>query len=230
MTKNEIINSDALDFLKSIPDGSVDCVFTDPPYSQEAHSRGMAGKRKIYGEMAEWTNKDAAFFSEFWLDEYVRVCKFPNILLFMNEKELVNVLSYARDKGFDSTRVIPICKDTPMPFTNNNWLSNEYLVHLCDRRLGYCSDYLSKIPYFIVKGGLKETEHPNEKPVPICRSVLYNCTQKGQLVLDCFAGSGSIECACVLEGLDFIACEKSDKWVKAGNERVSFAKKQGFLF
>lgn len=221
---------DAQSFLASIPDGSVDCVFTDPPYSQEAHSRGMAGKRKIYGEMAEWTNVDTKFFDENWLDEYIRVCKFPNVLLFLNEKELGGVLEYARKKKLESTKVIPILKDTPMPFTNNNWLTNEYLVHLTDRKLGYCSDYHYKIPYFIVKGGFKETEHPNEKSMTIVRSVLRNCTDVGQTVLDCFAGSNTVGCACVLEGRKFIGCELSKKWVDYGNARAEEFSKKGFLF
>lgn len=226
----KVSECDAKSFLASIPDGSVDCVFTDPPYSQEAHSRGMAGKRKIYGEMAEWTNVEVQFFSDEWLDEYIRVCKFPNVLLFLNEKELGGVLGYAKRKGLESTKVIPILKDTPMPFTNNNWLTNEYLVHLTDRKLGYCSDYHCKIPYFIVKSGFKETGHPNEKPLYIVRSVLLNCTDEGQTVLDCFAGSNTTGCACVLERRKFIGCELSKKWVDYGNQRMDEFSKKRFLF
>lgn len=222
--------SDAMDFLKNTPDGSVDCVFTDPPYSFEAHGRGMAGQKKIYKEMAEWTNEGVQFFTDGWLDEYVRVCKFPNILLFMNEGELVNVLCYAKTHGLSATRVIPILKKTPMPFTNNNWLANEYLVHLTDRRLRYCKDYHYKIPYFMMMAEDKETKHPNEKSLAICRQILINCTKEGQKVLDCFAGSGSIGCACVLEKRKFVGCDCSAKWVGVANKRIGEMQKEGFLF
>ena len=230
MTSSKVVKSDAKSFLAGIPDGSVDCVFTDPPYSQEAHNRGMAGKRKIYKEMSEWTNLDAKFFTDEWLDEYIRVCKFPNVLLFMNEKELGGVLHYAAQKGLESTKVIPILKETPMPFTNNNWLTNEYLVHLTDRKLGVCDDYHYKIPYFVVKTGFKETDHPNEKPIIIARSVIVNCTSAGQTVLDCFAGSNTIGCACMLEGREFIGCELSEKWVEYGNKRLEELSRQRFMF
>ena len=222
--------ADAKEFLKSLPDGSVDCVFTDPPYSFEAHGRGMAGKRTIYKEMAEWTKEDAQFFTDDWLDEYIRVCKIPNVLLFMNEAELTNVLWYAKSHGLVSTRVIPIIKKTPMPFTNNNWLANEFLVHLTDRKLGVCKDYHYKIPYFIMAAEDKTTKHPNEKSLAICRQVLINCTKEGQKVLDCFSGSGTIGCACVLERRRFIGCELSKKWVDYGNKRINEASKEEFLF
>lgn len=226
----KVAQVDAKEFLKSLPDGSVDCVFTDPPYSFEAHSRGMAGKRSIYKEMAEWTNEDVKFFTDDWLDEYVRVCKFPNVLLFMNEDELTNVLWYAKTHGLTATRVIPILKKTPMPFTNNNWLTSEFLVHLTDRRLGYCDDYHYKLPYFIMSADEKETKHPNEKPLSICRRILLNCTKEGQKVLDCFAGSGSIGCACALEKREFVGCELSAKWVEFANKRIEEATKERFLF
>ena len=222
--------ADAKDFLKLLPDGSVDCVFTDPPYSFEAHGRGLAGKRKIYKEMAEWTKEGVQFFNDCWLDEYIRVCKFPNVLLFMNESELTNVLWYAKNHGLISTRVIPILKKTPMPFTNNNWLANEYLVHLTDRKLGYCKDYHYKLPYFIMAAEDKVTKHPNEKSLAICRQVLINCTKAGQKVLDCFAGSGTIGCACALEKRGFIGCDCSAKWVDFANKRIQETSKEGFLF
>lgn len=224
---------EAMDLLKSLPDNSVDMVFTDPPYSQEAHGRGsnINKQRRLFKDMAAWTNLHNEFYSSAWLDEYMRVCRIPNIVLFCNEQELCGLLQYAAANGLKSTRIIPILKETPVPFTNQNWLQNEFLIHLCDRRLGYNSDYHCKIPYFMFSGGVSgEATHPNEKPIIVCRKVLQNCSRPDDVVLDPFAGSGSIPCACIYEKRRFIAGEINQKFVDAANIRLDEYKRVLTLF
>lgn len=46
--ENKIINADCMDILKQFPDKSIDCVFTDLPYKQEFHGRGMCKDRPNY--------------------------------------------------------------------------------------------------------------------------------------------------------------------------------------
>ena len=55
MQQDTIVNQDIFEVLQTIPDGTFDCVLSDPPYQFEAHGRGFSGKRTIYKEMAEWT-------------------------------------------------------------------------------------------------------------------------------------------------------------------------------
>ena len=38
--KNQVIQGDCLEILKSIPTGSIDCVITDPPYGTKTNQRG----------------------------------------------------------------------------------------------------------------------------------------------------------------------------------------------
>jgi site-specific DNA-methyltransferase (adenine-specific) len=47
----------------------------------------------------------------------------------------------------------------------------------------------------------RSTEHPTMKPIKLFRYLIHNSTQKGELVLDAFAGSG----------VSLIAAEKSDR-------------------
>jgi len=214
--KNIIQCRDAMELLKSLPDRTIDFVFTDPPYSQEAHSRGwdINKNRRLYKDMAEWTNDKNNFYSAEWLDEYMRVCIRPNIFLFCNEKEIPGLLNYAKKHKLKSTRLIPIIKETPVPFSNNNWLSNEFGVHLCGERLGYNDDYHYKIPYFMFSSGKGDTQHPNEKPLSVCRKIILNCSRPGDTILDPFTGSGSIPCACIREGRDYIASDINKNFVK----------------
>ena len=40
MSKVELFQGDCLDLIKDIPDGSVDCIITDPPYMSAMQHNG----------------------------------------------------------------------------------------------------------------------------------------------------------------------------------------------
>mgnify|MGYP004557737187 CR=1 FL=1 len=220
---NKIYNKDCLEGLKQIPNN-----FVDPPYKMEAHGRGMASKRELYKEMESYTNLNNDWYCEEILDEYVRVCKFPNIFLFCGKNDLVKILNYAEKHNYFYF-ILPICKKTPMPFVNNTWMSNEYAVHIIDRKLDYTMQYNLKIPYFIVDNK-KETNHPNEKNLDMIKKIIANITFEGACVLDCFVGSGSIPVGCLSLGRAFIGFEIDNKYFKMANDRLKQLNDEPELF
>lgn len=228
ISKNTIINADILEVLPTIPDGTFDMVILDVPYEQEAHGRGFAGKRPIYKEMSEWTSLKNDWYSKGLMQEYVRICKFPNLFCFGSKRDVSTLLHFAEraELFYD---IIPICKKAPAPFTNNNWLSNEYAVHIVDRKLGYTKDYNLKIPYFIV-GGQKETGHPNEKDLPMVKRIVANITQEGDFVFDGFMGSGTTAVACQQLKRHFFGCELNKDYYEKSLKRLDDEKRQLNLF
>lgn len=218
---------DCLEFIKSMPDGCVDLVLTDPPYQQEAHSRGISGKRKIYTEMSKYTNINNDWYNDDFLDSLVRVCKFPNLFLFCGKRDLLKCLNYAENNGYHY-HIIPLCKLNPIPTTNNTWLPSEFSVHITDRKITHSKDYSYKIPYFLVTPS-KETNHPNEKRVGDLTRVIENIGMNG-VVFDPFSGSGSTAIAATLCGNKFIAVEKDPDYHAASVKRLEEHKRQGKLF
>lgn len=223
---NTIINANILDILPKIPNATFSAVITDAPYQQEAHGRGFAGKRQIYKKMAAWTNMDNDWYNDDILDEYVRICKFPNLFLFGGKRDVYKMLDYAVRHDYEYW-IIPICKKTPIPFTNNTWLSGEYGIHIVDRRLDYSKDYHMKIPYFFV-GNQKTTGHPNEKDLSMMKRIIANITQKDDFVFDGFMGSGTTAVACAQLSRNFFGCEinedvynKSLKRIDESNNKLS---------
>ena len=218
-TLNTIINTDAISFLSTLSDGCVDCVITDPPYKQEAHDRGFIAKHsEIYKEMADWTNSNNDWYNEAFLNELVRVCRFPNVYLFCGKRDLVHILNYAERRSY-FYHIIPVCKKAPAPFVNNTWLSNEYSVHFTDRKIVYNKEYQLKIPYFLIQGG-KTTSHPNEKNLEMVKRIVSNITQEGQIVLDCFMGSGTTAVACRDLNRNYIGCELNSDFIEIANARL----------
>lgn len=219
-----LVNCDIRSLLKDTPDKSVDCILSDPPFKQEAHDRGLAGKRKLFKEMSKWTNMNNDWYSEDVLDEYVRICKFPNIFLFGGKRDVYKMLKYAEEHNY-YYHIIPVCKKTPMPMTDNTWLSNEYAVHITDRKIVYTKEYNLKIPYFIV-GSNKETSHPNEKDLNMIKRILANITKEGDTIFDGFSGSGTTMIACHELRRNFIGSEINESYFKESLKRLERYKSQ----
>jgi adenine-specific DNA-methyltransferase len=70
-------------------------------------------------------------------------------------------------------------------------------------------------------------KHVCEKPVALMRHIIQHSTRPGDVVLDCFAGSGSTGAACVELGRSFIGIEIDPVWHANAVERLNPA--QSFL-
>lgn len=228
ITPDTIVNADIMEVLPQIPDGIFDAVILDVPYKQEAHSRGFSRERSIWAEMSEWTNLENDWYNENMMREYVRICKFPNLFCFGSKRDVFNLLKYAEDNKLFYD-ILPVCKKAPAPFCNNNWLSNEYAVHITDRKLGFNTDYNLKIPYFIV-GGLKTTGHPNEKDLTMVKRIVANITPENGFVFDGFMGSGTTALACQQLGRHFFGCELNKEYWEKSLKRLEDDKRQYNLF
>jgi DNA modification methylase len=229
ITQDTILNADIMKVLPQIPDGTFDCVLSDPPYQFEAHGRGMFHEtRTLYKEMMNWTSMDNDWYNEDILKEYVRICKFPNIFLFGGKRDVYKMLKFAVDNKLEYW-IIPVCKKAPVPFVDNTWLSNEYAVHIVDRKLTYNREYNLKIPYFIV-GGQKTTGHPNEKDLPMMKRIVANITREGDFVFDGFMGSGTTALACQSLKRHFFGCEINKDYYEKALKRLDDESRQGELF
>ena len=69
-------------------------------------------------------------------------------------------------------------------------------------------------------------EHSTQKPVAIIEWLLKLSTKEGDLVLDCFGGTGTTAIACVNLKRDFIISDKEEKYVEIIKNRL---KENGFL-
>lgn len=210
---------DALRFLSSLPDASVDAFVMDPPYGIELqlHSsrrhKGAPG-RAIAGD----GRAEARRLWRAWVPEAWRVAR-P-----------------------DTAHVVFGSWKSPWMF---DALSAHFRVVGCiawDKRiigLGYYLRPQWEMAYVCVKGRpprrgtapsdvweqarIVRTKHPCEKPVPLLRRAVRLVSDPGQLVADPFAGIFSAGVAAVLEGRRFIGSEIDGRYVKLGDTRLTAA-------
>ncbi len=72
-------------------------------------------------------------------------------------------------------------------------------------------------------------QHPTEKPHELAGHFIRLHTQKGDIVLDAFSGSGSTGKAAIIGGRQFLGFEIDPRWCDLANKRIEAAKAQGVL-
>jgi site-specific DNA-methyltransferase (adenine-specific) len=73
-------------------------------------------------------------------------------------------------------------------------------------------------------------DHPAQKPLKLFQNILSDYSKEGELILDCFSGSGTTAIACHNLNRNFICIEKDVDYYKASVERLNNAKAQMRLF
>jgi site-specific DNA-methyltransferase (adenine-specific) len=202
---NKIINKDCLEVIKSPPDNSIDLVLTDPPYGLNKNSSQGAGKLKnrIFNQGKISENWDSAPEKEYF-DEIFRVSK----------NQIIWGGNYFN---------LPTCRcflvwDKCQPWQNFSqveyaWTSFDKPAKLFkfDNRIG------GKI-------------HPTQKPLQLFEWCVDNFSNKGDLILDCYSGSGTTAIACHNLKRNFICIEKNKEFYDLSVDRLRQAQKQETLF
>ena len=250
-TTHKIILGDCLEKLKDIPDESVDLVFADPPYNM-SKKKGLDWKFSKHVTMQEtWDifSKDDFFeFNLKWLMECFRVLKHGGSLWvsgsFHNIYQLGFIIQNIDD--FKINNSIVWFKPNAQPnitcrmFTE----STEHLIWAGKNGNGEkwkfnYEDTKNEIEDEINPKG-KQTrnvwsipltppseklvgQHPTQKPTELLRRIILSCTDKGDIVLDPFSGSGTTNLVAMELGRNSIAIEKDPKYVDLIKKRLSKA-------
>ena len=63
--------------------------------------------------------------------------------------------------------------------------------------------------------------HPTQKPLELLERIIKAHTNKGDVVLDCFSGSGSTAIASINTNREFIGCELDEEYFTKSMERIN---------
>lgn len=107
--------------------------------------------------------------------------------------------------------------------TRNRWYMkhNEFTLYLWKGNARAINDCGSKQTFTL--NAARDTGHPTEKPVALMAHYIKNSSQDGDLVLDCFMGSGTTMVACVDTGRRGIGIEKNPEYFEIACARVRAA-------
>lgn len=207
---NEIYNIDCKELFENIPKKSIDMIFTDPPYELENHGGGKNpdfGTRKLSNKHINFISNgfDLSIFNEF-----ERVCKVVNIVVFCSNKQISKIMSWWENKGYSTTLLI-WKKKNPIPLANGKFVSDtEYMIYVRGKKAIFNNLKANEMSKVFEYSSPTDRIHPTEKPIDLLRKILNILTNKNQLVLDCYSGSGSLARACYIEERNFICSENNN--------------------
>ena len=204
---NKIYNQDCVIGLKELEDNSVDCIIIDPPYGINYYS----GRYKNGNPHKPIENDNTLFIP---LDELWRVLK-PTGAMFIFYSHKVPLI----DKRVKNVII----------WVKNNWTAgdlykdfgNQYecIAYIPKEEFKLHSKRYSNVWKFN-KISADKLLHPTQKPESIIRRLIETATDKGDLVLDCFMGSGTTAVSCKQMDRNFIGFETDKTYIDIAERRL----------
>jgi len=245
----QILDGDCIAAMRSLPDACVDMVFADPPYNlQLGGDLSRPDGSHVDAVTDAWDKFDSFAtydaFTRAWLAEARRVLKPTGSLWVIGSyHNIFRVGASLQDAGFWILNDIVWRKANPMPnfkgtrFTNAHetliWASmgekakytfNYRAMKTLNDELQMRSDWVLPIcggPERLRKDGHKV--HPTQKPEALLYRVMLATTQKGDVVLDPFFGTGTTGAVAKRLGREWIGCEREGGYREAAMERIEMA-------
>lgn len=221
MELDRIYNEDCICGMNRIPDGSIDLVLTDIPYN--AVNRDSGGLRNL-----DKGDADVGNFSVAELTETLCRKTKGSVYMFCGWGQLSDIQQTMTNCGL-STRIVVWEKTNPSPMNGDKlWMSGVELCVFGKKRGGVFNEFC-KNPVFRHKAG-ENTIHPTQKPVDLFRRFILASSNKGDVVLDPFMGSGTTAVACIKEKRHFLGFELNKEYYDSACKRIKIEKQQLTLF
>lgn len=217
---------DAVMKLSELKEKMFDLAVIDPPYKLNKTTGGISKT----GFVDRWqgnikgSDKKASIINDIkfneWLPEVYKVLKDDShCYIFTNDKNLADLQNEAEKVGFRLHNILIWKKNNSTP---NRWYMKncEFILFLYKGKAKPINDKgTSQFLEFKNKNG-KEKYHPTEKPIELLKVLIENSSKEGDIVLDCFMGSGSTGVACKELNRNFYGIEIDEKYFSIAKERI----------
>ena len=231
----DLRHGDCLEVMKELPPKSIDLALIDPPYyiSKKSNFRNGGGNEKKYGmieiDFGNWDKGEQIDFLALF-KEFERVLKIGGtIVMFYDIFKMESIKNIAEKVGFKQPRIGFWNKTNAVPVNAKiNYLSNcrEYFVCFCKGKKGVFNSYYDKAIYDCpIVHGKERTIHPTQKPTKLLEQLIQVHSNKNDVVLDCFMGSGSTGVACINTNRNFIGIELDENYFNIAKDRIEKIKK-----
>jgi site-specific DNA-methyltransferase (adenine-specific) len=214
---NKVIQGDCLELMKDIPDKSIDCIITDPPYGIDYQSAWRTDKSKWKPKIAN----DKAPYTV-WADEAYRIMKDNTGILCFTRWDTEQDFREALTKsGFKCKQQIIWDKEVHGmgDLTGDFASQHENIIFAHKGRF----TFKGKRPKSVFRSQRvtpTELKHPNEKPIDLMEKLVSSITLENDVVLDLFAGSGTTGVACKNLNRQYILIEKEPEYVEIIKKRL----------
>lgn len=221
----------AADGLASLDTDSIDHVITDPPYSAHVHAKSRAGSRakaalRVDGRRRAADisrSRDLGFEHitteqmEACADQFARICK-RWVLIFCDVESSQLWAGALRSAELEYVRTLAWVKLGAAPQFTGDRPASGFEAIVCAHRPGKKRwngggrQGVYQCPIALNRGDGTKRAHTTQKPEMLMDALVRDFTERGDLVLDPFAGSGTTGAAAVKAGRRFIGWELEEKY------------------
>jgi len=219
---NRIYQMDCLEGMKLIPDESIDLLLTDPPYnvSRKSNFHTMGRKGVDFGE---W---DKEFNQKEWLEVACRKIKKGGSAIIFNDYKNIGAMKGVLENNQMTIKEMLIWRKTnPMPRNRDRLYVTSIEIAIWavkgkgwtfNRQRDTYENGIFECP--IVNH--KQRIHPTQKPLEVIQELIKIHSNEGDVVLDCFMGSGTTAVACELNNRKWIGFELEREYFELANKRL----------
>ena len=235
MEKNIIYHGDCIEGMKTLPDNSVDMVLTDPPYGTTQNKWDtVVDMDAFWEEIKRVTKKNSAILiftqmpftatvvmSNPKMFRYEWICEKYNSTGFLNAKRMPlkcheNVLVFYEKLPTYNPQMM---QGKPHSRGGTDRQSKNYGSYADTKRIisnTYFPRDVLKVNWQDSTRGL----HPTQKPVSLCEYFIKTYSNKGDIILDPFIGSGTAAVAAINTERKYIGFEQDDKYFEVAKNRL----------
>ena len=245
---DQVLLGDAVRMMRMLPDGSVNCVFADPPYNLQLRGElRRPDDSLVDGVDEEWDRfTDFAAYDAFtreWLGEARRLLRPDGTLWVIGSyHNIFRIGAILQEMGFWILNDVVWRKTNPMPNFRGRRFTNAHETMIWAARAqgsryrfnyqamkALNDDIQMRSDWFLPlctgaerlrnEHGLKL--HPTQKPEALLHRVLVSSTHPGDVVLDPFLGTGTTATVAKRLGRHFIGIERHPAYVEAALARLA---------
>lgn len=244
---DQVLQGNCIELMNRLPEKSVDVIFADPPYNMQlkgdlsrpdnSHVDAVNDEWDKFDSFANYDN-----FTHEWLTAARRVLKDTGTIWVIGSyHNIYRVGSTLQDLGYWVLNDIVWRKTNPMPNFRGTRFTNAHETMLwCNKGekfKGYTFNYEAMkglnedvqmrsdwvLPICSGKERLKvngHKGHSTQKPESLLYRVLLSSTNRGDVVLDPFFGSGTTGAVAKRMGRHFIGMEMEEKYISLAEDRL----------
>ena len=235
-------HGDCLELMKNIPDNSIDCVLTDPPYGTTACKWDTVIDFELMWTQLKRITKDNGAICLFGSEPFSSALRMSNIKMFKYDwywntiNKITNHLN-AKRQPMRQVEIIsifykkqslynPIKRDGAYKIRKKNYKQSQHYGKMENGGYAYGEEVNGLMPvnnlFFDARNTSKEKQlHPTQKPVPLLEYLIKTYTLEGETVLDFTMGSGSTGVAAKNLNRNFIGIEQDETYYNIARERIN---------
>lgn len=254
-----LFQDDSIQFLKKLPENSVDMIFADPPYNLSNGGFSVHAGKRVSVNKGDWDKSEGVdqdfTFHVRWIEECYRVLKPNGSIWISGTYHSIYQCGYALQLlGYKILNDIAWFKPNAAPNLSGRYFtaSHETLLwarkdpkgkhtfnyqemkngnwHMDDKLKNDGKQMRSVWAIGTPKADEKTFgKHPTQKPMALLERIVLASSNKGDIILDPFTGSSTTGIAATKHDRKFIGIDLDKDYLAVSSKRFKQLKEQGRL-